>query len=140
MLAVVKSLKYFQIYVLGRRLLVRTDHNALQWPRNFKEPVRQMARWLERLAEYDFVISTLSWKESRHLLRPFAYTEYFRNCNPKQEMDNAIFQDIVYQLAKARRSYFAVNRVTQQDRAPRRGRDEGTSRILRYYYAQFNKL
>ena len=44
MLAVVKSLKYFRFYVLGHCLLVRTDHSALQWLRNFKEPVGQMAR------------------------------------------------------------------------------------------------
>ena len=56
MLAVVESLKHFGFYVLGRRFLVRTDHSALQWLRNFKEPVRQMARWLERLADYDFEI------------------------------------------------------------------------------------
>ena len=55
-LAVVESLKHFRFYVLGRRFLVRTDHNALQWLRNFKEPVGQMAGWLERLAEDDFEI------------------------------------------------------------------------------------
>ena len=47
MLAVVESLKHFRFYVLGRRFLVRTDHSALQWLRNFKEPVGQMARWIE---------------------------------------------------------------------------------------------
>ena len=36
MLAVVESLKHFRFYVLGRRFLVRTDHSALQWLRNFK--------------------------------------------------------------------------------------------------------
>ena len=56
MLAVVMSLKHFRFYVLGRRFLVHTDHSALQWLRNFKEPVGQMARWYERLAEYDFEI------------------------------------------------------------------------------------
>ena len=56
MLAVVESLKHFRFYILGRRFFVRTDHSALQWLRNFKEPVGQMARWLERLAEYDFEI------------------------------------------------------------------------------------
>ena len=56
MLAVVESLQHFRFHVLGRRFLVRTDHSALQWLRNFKEPVGQMARWLERLAEYNFEI------------------------------------------------------------------------------------
>ena len=56
MLAVVESLKHFRFNVLGRRFLVRTEHSALQWLRNFKEPVGQMACWLERLAEYNFEI------------------------------------------------------------------------------------
>ena len=54
MLAVVKSLKHFWFYVLGRRLFLVTDHSALKWLRNFKEPVGQMASFLEKLAEYDF--------------------------------------------------------------------------------------
>jgi len=29
---------------------------AIQWLRNFKEPTGQLARWLERLAEFDFVV------------------------------------------------------------------------------------
>ena len=56
MLAVVKSLKHSRFYILGRRFLVSTDESALQWLRNFKEFVTQMAHLLERLAEYDFEI------------------------------------------------------------------------------------
>ena len=35
---------------------MRTDHSALQWLRTFNEPVGQVARWLEQIAEYDFEI------------------------------------------------------------------------------------
>ena len=56
MLTFVDLLKHFQFYVLGHRFIVRTDHSALQWLRNFKEPIGQVARWLERLADYDFEI------------------------------------------------------------------------------------
>ena len=35
MLVLVDSLKHFQIYILGRKFTVRTDHSALQWRRNF---------------------------------------------------------------------------------------------------------
>ena len=56
MLAVVQSLKHFRFYVLGRRFLLRTDNSALECLRNFKGSVEQMARKLERLAEYDFEI------------------------------------------------------------------------------------
>ena len=62
MLAVVESLKHFRFYVLGRRFLVRTDHSALQWLRNFKKPGGQMARWRDRLAKYDIEIVHRSGK------------------------------------------------------------------------------
>ena len=85
--------------------------------------------------------STSIWKESRQLWRAFAYTEYFSNCNNRRhEIDNGIFQDRVHQSAKARRSYFAFNLVTQQDRAHLPRKNEGKSRILRYYWAHFNQL
>ena len=36
--------------------ILRTDHGLLTWLKNFKEPEGQMARWLERLQEFDFTI------------------------------------------------------------------------------------
>ena len=35
--------------------MVRTDHNTLKWIHNFKNPKGQVARWLERLSEFNFV-------------------------------------------------------------------------------------
>ena len=54
MLALVDSLKHFRCYLLGQNFQVRADHSALQWLRTFKEPVGQVTRWLEQIAEYDF--------------------------------------------------------------------------------------
>ena len=45
------------VYLLGRQFLLRTDHGSLTWLWSFKEPEGQLARWLERLQEYDFTIS-----------------------------------------------------------------------------------
>ena len=56
LLALVKAVKHFRQYLLGKEFVVRTDHSALQWLRNFKEPEGQVARWLEFLQEYDFVV------------------------------------------------------------------------------------
>ena len=76
MLALVDSMRHFRCYVLGRKLKVRTDHSALQWLRTFKEPVSQVDRWIERLAEYDFDIEHRPGKQhvnadalSRYLVR-----------------------------------------------------------------------
>ena len=51
LLALVWGSEHFATYLYGRRFLTRTDHNALQWLRNFKNPKGQVARWLERLSD-----------------------------------------------------------------------------------------
>lgn len=54
LLAVVKSVEHFYKYLYGRKFLLRTDHAALKWLLQFKNPEGQVARWIERLQEYDF--------------------------------------------------------------------------------------
>ena len=56
LLAVVTALKHFHHYLYGRKFLVRTDHGSLRWLLNFKDAEGQMARWLETLSLYNFVI------------------------------------------------------------------------------------
>lgn len=54
LLAVVEFATHFRQYLLGRQFVVRTDHSSLQWLIRMKEPEGQLARWLEKLGEYDF--------------------------------------------------------------------------------------
>ena len=56
MLALVWATQHFRPYLYGRQILVRTDHNALKWLQSFREPEGQVARWLERLAEFDIKV------------------------------------------------------------------------------------
>jgi hypothetical protein len=56
LLAVVYFIKYFKHYLLGRKFTVRSDHGALRWLFNFKEPEGQLARWMETLAMFEFEI------------------------------------------------------------------------------------
>ena len=56
LLAVVEFVYHFRHCLLGREFTLRTDHNSLVWVRNFKEPEDQLARWLEKLEEYNFTI------------------------------------------------------------------------------------
>ena len=56
LLAVVHFIKYLKHYLSGKYFLVRTDHSSRQWLLNFKNPERQMARWLEVLASFDMVV------------------------------------------------------------------------------------
>ena len=55
-LAVVKAIKHFHVYLYGRKFLLRTDHSALQWLLSFCHPEGQVARWLERLQQYEFTV------------------------------------------------------------------------------------
>ena len=57
LLAAVTFIHHFRQYLLGKRFSLRTDHSSLTWLSNFKEPEGQLARWLERLQEYDFTIT-----------------------------------------------------------------------------------
>ena len=56
LLAVVYGLKNFRQYLLGRRFIIRTDHQALQWFRRTPEPMGQLARWLAFIEQYNFDI------------------------------------------------------------------------------------
>ena len=56
MLALVDLLCHFHCYIYGKKFKVRTDYSALQRLRTFRELVGPVARWIERLAEYDFDI------------------------------------------------------------------------------------
>jgi len=55
LLAIVESLKSFHHYLYGRKFLIRTDHISLRWLM-FKDLEGQLARWLERLQQYEFQI------------------------------------------------------------------------------------
>ncbi|GBM35011.1 Retrovirus-related Pol polyprotein from transposon 297 [Araneus ventricosus] len=56
LLDIVKSIEHFHHYLYGRKFLLRTDHASLRWLLNFREPEGQIARWIQRLQEYDFEI------------------------------------------------------------------------------------
>lgn len=56
LLAVVTFLNYFQHYLIGKPFIIRTDCGTLTWLQTFKSPEGQLARWLEKLQEYQFTI------------------------------------------------------------------------------------
>ena len=53
LLAIVTFTRHFTNYLLGRKFKIVTDHRALQWLNNFKDPDELTARWLEKLAAFD---------------------------------------------------------------------------------------
>ena len=56
LLAVRHFVEYFRQYLLGRHFVVRTDHQALVWLVNLKEPKGRVARWIEILSAYNFSV------------------------------------------------------------------------------------
>lgn len=55
--------KYFHKYLYGQKFHLRTDHAALGWILQFKNPEGQLARWIERLQSYDFSIEHRKGKQ-----------------------------------------------------------------------------
>ena len=55
-LAAVTYIHHFRPFLLVRCFVLRTDHGSLQWLHTIREPEGQLARWVERLQEYDFEI------------------------------------------------------------------------------------
>ena len=58
LLTLVWGAEHFETYLLGKQFKARTDHHALHWLRTFKNPRSQMARWLERLSDLRWMLST----------------------------------------------------------------------------------
>ena len=56
MLAIVKAVKHFRHYLLGRRFTIRTDHSSLTWLLISKTGQGQTGRWLETMSEFTYDI------------------------------------------------------------------------------------
>ena len=57
-LAVFNFTRHFRHYLLGRQFKIVTDHSALQWLHKFKDPDALTARWLEKLAAFNYELNT----------------------------------------------------------------------------------
>ena len=56
LLGIVWGTKYFRPYLYGNKFKIRTDHRPLVWLMSMKDPNSKLARWKERLDEYNFEI------------------------------------------------------------------------------------
>ena len=56
LLDIVMFTRQYRHYLLGKKIIIRTDHNSLIWLMNFKNIEGQLARWLEELAQYNMAI------------------------------------------------------------------------------------
>jgi len=56
LLAVISALQHFRHYLIGNKVILRTDHYSLKRLKTLKIPEGIMARWIETLAEFDIEI------------------------------------------------------------------------------------
>lgn len=63
-LAVLWAIERFRPYVEATRFTVITDHFALLWLSNLKDPAGRLARWSVRLQQYDFNVIHRRGKEN----------------------------------------------------------------------------
>ena len=96
LLAVVNFTRHFKHYLLGQKFTIITDHRALQWLHNFKDPDALTARWLEKLAAFDYEVVHRPGKSighadglSRTPLRAFnaIVTEYSAADAPEEDQE-----------------------------------------------------
>ena len=67
MLALVWATKHFRCYLLGRKFLVRTDHRALTYLRNFADQNSRLMRWSLKLSELDFSVEHRAGSRIAHV-------------------------------------------------------------------------
>ena len=66
LLALVTFTRHFRHYLLGRKFTIVTDHSALQWLHNFKDPDGITTRWIEKLAAFDYDVRHRPGKSIGH--------------------------------------------------------------------------
>ena len=66
LLAIVQFTRHFRHYLLGRKFTIVTDHSALRWMHSFKDPDGLTARWLEKLAAFDYEVQHRPGKSIGH--------------------------------------------------------------------------
>ncbi|UYV68123.1 hypothetical protein LAZ67_5003116, partial [Cordylochernes scorpioides] len=65
--AVIQAIDYFEVYLENKPFQVITDHSALQWLLNLKNPKSKFFRWLVNLSTKTFTITHRSGNKQTHV-------------------------------------------------------------------------
>ena len=63
LLAVVSMIHHFRHYLWGRKFKLRTDHASLRWLINFRDAEGMVARWMARIASYNYELEVREGKK-----------------------------------------------------------------------------
>lgn len=66
LLAILFGCKQYRYIIFGYKFKIITDHSALQWLQNLKDPHSKLYRWSLKLSEFDFYIEHRSGKNIAH--------------------------------------------------------------------------
>lgn len=83
-LAVILAIERFRPYIEGTHFKVITDHHALIWLKNVKDPTGRLARWSLRLQAYDF---TLVHRKGKFHVVPDALSRSIDAINASRDFD-----------------------------------------------------
>ncbi|MFO0002854.1 MAG: Ty3/Gypsy family RNase HI domain-containing protein, partial [bacterium] len=103
-LAVVWAINHFKSYIHGIPTVVETDHNALTWILNLKEPNSRMARWVMAIMEYDLTFVHRKGAENRIADALSRLTREFREGQDKDlnnDGPSPIFVNLVTNIQNA---------------------------------------
>ena len=64
--AIVHFTNHFRTYLLGRKFVIVTNHRAVVWLYSFEDLEGMIARWLEKLGQFDFTIKHSAGKDIPH--------------------------------------------------------------------------
>lgn len=104
LLAIVWAVKRLRQYLLGRKFIIQTDHQALKWLKNVKDPSSRLMRWRLRLEEYDYDIEYKKGKENAAadvLSRLYPLTEPIASTSRQDPIPEAPMSDLRETTANA---------------------------------------
>lgn len=64
LLTIVWVIKRLRQYLLGKKFIIRTDHQALKWLQNCKDPSSRLMKWRLKLEEYEYEIEYTKGKDN----------------------------------------------------------------------------
>ena len=86
-LALLWAIKKFRPYVEGYKFTTITDHSALKWLRNLKEPWGRLARWALEMQQWDFEV-----KHRKGALHQFP--DALSRMYEQDELEAAAFEEV----------------------------------------------
>ena len=92
LLAIVTFTRHFKHYLLGKKFKIFTDHRALQWLPNFKDPDGLTARWLQNLAAFDYEVQHRPGKSIGHAdgLSGIPIVNHVTSSKSKEKLDEPV--------------------------------------------------